>query len=382
MKEYMAALDAMLAHRCDNAFFNMKFGHNPFGITLTTPLDMMHLFESGIVKCVCQMFVDSKSTDIRVQVDNLMETLFRSRRTTLSNSQNFLCTNFCGGTMHLTLLSSHHWPGMMFAFLLLLLTPRGGGGICSSCFLDGDVEEPDYDWDSAPGLDLDNVYKPPILCQHVNHGNAIHHRLTGNDDDKVQEPEDILAEDSSSDSSEASTQHHVTNNNKGPITMNCSCRQFVYLLKNLPVFHAMYKCGPPLFGPGSSPSDANDLLLLLCKLVVQIITYCPKQEGNKWKLQKLHELLHFPLMLFFFCHAKNFDAGTGERHLNDVFEDVARNSQQRGQDTFLCQVGARMHEKLIMTMAKQFSVGMESRDSVYGNRRFKPLRGRDYLFLV
>jgi hypothetical protein len=24
----------------------------------------------------------------------------------------------------------------------------------------------------------------------------------------------------------------------------------------------------------------------------------------------------------------------------------------------------------------------ESRDSVYGNRRFKPLRGRDYLFLV
>jgi hypothetical protein len=29
-----------------------------------------------------------------------------------------------------------------------------------------------------------------------------------------------------------------------------------------------------------------------------------------------------------------------------------------GQDTFVCQVGARMHEKLIMTKAKQFSVGM------------------------
>jgi hypothetical protein len=49
---------------------------------------------------------------------------------------------------------------------------------------------------------------------------------------------------------------------------------------------------------------------------------------------------------------------TGERHLKDVFKDVARNSQQQGQDTFLCQVGARMHEKLIMTKAKQFSVGM------------------------
>jgi hypothetical protein len=113
-----------------------------------------------------------------------------------------------------------------------------------------------------------------------------------------------------------------------------------------------------MFGPGSSPSDADDLLLSLCKLVAQIITYCPRQEGNKWKLQKLHELLHFPLMLFFFHHAENFDAGTGERHLKDVFKDVARNSQQLGQDTFLCQLGARMHEKLIMTKAKQFSVGM------------------------
>jgi hypothetical protein len=63
-------------------------------------------------------------------------------------------------------------------------------------------------------------------------------------------------------------------------------------------------------------------------------------------------------MLFFFCHAKNFDAGTGERPLKDIFKDVTRNSQQRGQDTFLCQVGARMHEKLIMTKAKQFYVGM------------------------
>jgi hypothetical protein len=63
-------------------------------------------------------------------------------------------------------------------------------------------------------------------------------------------------------------------------------------------------------------------------------------------------------MLFFFCHTENFDAWTGERHLKDVFKDVARNSQQQGQDTFLRQVGAHMHEKLIMTKAKQFSVGM------------------------
>jgi hypothetical protein len=63
MKEYMAALDAMPAHHCDNAFFDIKFGHNPFGIMLATPLDMMHLFESGIVKRVCQTFVDPFAED-------------------------------------------------------------------------------------------------------------------------------------------------------------------------------------------------------------------------------------------------------------------------------------------------------------------------------
>jgi hypothetical protein len=245
---------------------------------------------------------------------------------------------------------------MMFAFLLLLLTPRGAE-ICCSCFLDEDVEEPDYHWDSAPAFDLDNVYTPPILPQHVNHGHDIRHTLTGNSDNEGQEPGEVPADDSSSNSLEGSAKRTVTINNKGPITMNCSRHQFVYLLENLLVLHAMYKCVPPLFGPGSSPSDVDDLLLSLRKLVAHIITNCPRQEGNKWKLQKLHELLQFPHVVLF-CHAKNFDAWTGERHLKDVFKDVTRNSQQRGQDTFQLQVGARMNEKLIMTNAKQFSVGM------------------------
>jgi hypothetical protein len=220
MKEYMAALDAMLAHHYDNAFFDINFGHNPFGITLATPLDMVHLFESGIVKHVCQTFVDSMSTNVRVGVDNLMETLFHLQKTTLSNSQHFLRTNFRGGAMRLMMLSSHHWPGMMFTFLLLLLTPTGAE-ICCSCFIDEDVEEPNYDWDSAPAFDLDNVYKPPILRQHVNHGNDIHHTLTRNCDDEVQEPEEFPPNDSSSDSSEAgSAECRVTKNNKRPITIN------------------------------------------------------------------------------------------------------------------------------------------------------------------
>jgi hypothetical protein len=68
MKRYIHALDAMSDHRCDNVFFDIKFGHNPFGIMLATPLDMMHLFESGIVKHVCQTFVDIMSTNVRFKL--------------------------------------------------------------------------------------------------------------------------------------------------------------------------------------------------------------------------------------------------------------------------------------------------------------------------
>ena len=115
-----------------------------------------------------------------------------------------------------------------------------------------------------------------------------------------------------------------------------------------------------MFGPESLPSDANELLLVVCKLVAQIISYCPHKEGHNWKLQKLHEVLHFPLMIFFFCHAINIDAGMGECHLKDIFKDVACNSHQIGVNTFLIQCATRMHEKLIMTKVKHYSKAMEA----------------------
>jgi hypothetical protein len=72
-KEYLEALDGMSAHHCQNAFFDISFGHNPFGIMLAMPSDMMHLYKSGILKQVCQSFTDSMSTNVRVGIDNLME---------------------------------------------------------------------------------------------------------------------------------------------------------------------------------------------------------------------------------------------------------------------------------------------------------------------
>jgi hypothetical protein len=102
------------------------------------------------------------STNVKVSIDNLMEDIFWSQWTMLSSSTNFLCTNFCGGATHLTMLSSHHWPGMAFSFLLMLLTSTGRE-LCSNCFQENDVYLDGYDWDEALGMDLEHAYQLPIL---------------------------------------------------------------------------------------------------------------------------------------------------------------------------------------------------------------------------
>jgi hypothetical protein len=337
-KQYLAALDGMLVHHCQNAFFDIWFGHNPFGNMLAMPSDMMHLYKSGILKQVCQSFTNSMSTNVKVGVDNLMEDIFWSQWTTLSSSTSFLHTNFCGGATHLAMLSSHHWPGMAFSFLLMLLTPTGRD-LCSDCFQKDDVYLQGYDWDEAPGMNLEHVYKLPIL----NDDDPEPTRADESDSDSVQsdsvqrDGHELDSKDDESESDDDSKPGTILNKQtkKGPVKLKCSRKQFVTLLENLLVFHTMYKCGPPLFGPESLPSDADKLLLVVHQLVSQIISYCPRENRHKWKLQKLHEVLNFPLMIFFFCHAENIDAGMGECHLKDVFKDVACNSQQRGQDTFL-----------------------------------------------
>jgi hypothetical protein len=116
------------------------------------------------------------------------------------------------------------------------------------------------------------VYKLPILRQHVNHGNDICHSqlekmITKCKNLKKSQPMTpvLIPQRLIVPSAVSQTTTRVP-------SMNCIHCQFVFLLKNLLMFDVMYKCGQPLFGPDSSPSDADDLLLLLHNLVAQIIT--------------------------------------------------------------------------------------------------------------
>jgi hypothetical protein len=97
----------------DDALFCLHYGTNPFGATLTTAVDMMHANESGILKMLLNVFVGSMPLSVQVDVDKLVEKLFIGDRQSARSL--FSCMNFSGGACSLTMLSSHHWPGMAMA---------------------------------------------------------------------------------------------------------------------------------------------------------------------------------------------------------------------------------------------------------------------------
>jgi hypothetical protein len=94
-------------------------------------------------------------------------------------------------------------------------------------------------------------------------------------------------------------------------------------------------------------------------MINRIISFCLWTEGNSWKLQKLHDILHLLITLVFFWHASQYDAGPGERLLKDFFKDVARRSQQRGEGVFIGQVARRMHKKMVLSKAIAITHALE-----------------------
>jgi hypothetical protein len=131
---------------------------------------MMHACESGLIKYVNKIFVASMSLSVQVQVDLLIEKTFVGNRQ--SGKYRLSRTNFCGGACSLTMLSSHHWPGMTTAFLVLLLTEEGKEA-CKDCFAfqDGeDAPEHAMNWDAGRG---ERLLKPffkdtAVTCQQRN----------------------------------------------------------------------------------------------------------------------------------------------------------------------------------------------------------------------
>ena len=356
-KKYLDALRKMSTHPGDNILFDLDYGANKFGITLATPADMMHACESGLIKYVNKIFVTSMPLSVQVRVDFLIEKLFVGNRQ--SGSNRFSRMNFSGGACSLTMLSSHHWPGMTTAFLVLLLTKEGKEA-CKDCFAFKDGEEgpePDYEWDAAPSLNVDKAYKPPIIREEDENATAIRND-NGEDGSNSEVDDDALSDEEwMYDTDEEDDDDFVIESGKKKkiekktTPMQCSYRQFLNLLQELLSFHAWYRYGDPPFDHNPEQERIDSVQILIRRMIARIITYCPRNSGYGWDLQKLHDHLHLVISLLFFHHVMNWDAGRGERLLKPFFKDTAVTCQQQNTDVFITQLAARAQEKLVLAKA-------------------------------
>ena len=89
----------------------------------------------------------------------------------------------------------------------------------------------------------------------------------------------------------------------------------------------------------------------IAHMLTDIQNVLPREEGHKWKLSKLHGLLHLPEFMSKLGRPSNFDAGTGERNLKVFAKDPARTAQMRDQGTFVRQVLGRVTDAIMVERA-------------------------------
>ena len=95
----------------------------------------------------------------------------------------------------------------------------------------------------------------------------------------------------------------------------CNCKNFIHLIEIFLSFHAWYKSNMAFEWNKNKEEELRKSIIVMLNRLKQTF---PGEEGNGWKLQKFHELLHLPIDVTNFGSPKNFDTGIMENRLIHV----------------------------------------------------------------
>ena len=123
---------------------------------------------------------------------------------------------------------------------------------------------------------------------------------------------------------------------------HCTYRDFVHVIEMLLSFHAWYKSKKNINWDENTYSLVLESMRAMLKKVKSTL---PREEGNGWKIQKFHELLHVPIDVKNFGSPKNFDTGIYENRLIHIGKINGMMTQKRGPKVFTRQLGNRIYEK-------------------------------------
>ncbi len=95
------------SHRLLNAWDDIDFGNDGnFGIYGSTPTDMMHAFEEGIIPYILQILLEPMPLSMQSDIDLYMECILSKSNLQLSERSYFPHVNFTRGFTRMTQLTA------------------------------------------------------------------------------------------------------------------------------------------------------------------------------------------------------------------------------------------------------------------------------------
>ena len=358
-------LDQESFHPARNAFLHceIRFGLDPRGVWGANPIDLMHAFQSGIVRYVVKMAMDKLAPKKQVKLDRLVHRLFHNLRCR-EKTNGYPRINFSKGFSKLTMITSDEWIGKLFVLFLVLQT-REGTAVFDSIFGKKHVLEevqlpehpngPDKDRDyvreqivalEAKANELEaakkaRVQKNPKPSKRASLKPANKHR---GGQQKTGEESAVPPVQNASGSAEDDPESMLR---------KCSCEDFLELAEALLSFHAWYKTERIPIDSNTGKVSTDSIRLSIQKLLALVRFFMPREKGCGWRIQKFHDILHLADDIERFGSPRNFDAGPQESGLRTWAKLPALTSQTRGYNVFVQQVAQRTYEYLCFCKAKR-----------------------------
>jgi len=254
-----------------------------------------------------------------------------------SEKQNYPRCNFSGGITNLTLLTATEWAGALFTMTLLMRTEEGLQLFKKVCKRNLKNAKNMRKGNSRNDEDDDSEEVIPIAAIDVDDGSL--------DNVEQTEDEEEVAEDDEEDEDEEFLMEEDLQDEFAQFDVNNQ----LYILEMILSFHAWYKCGSPYL-----VGEKEDVLVVdhaIRSMLASIKKYIPRNEKNKWKLQKFHDILHVLRDMHMFGCPQNWDASPGEHNLIEFAKRPARRTQKR-HSCFMEQVAQRLHEASCINKAR------------------------------
>ena len=309
---------------CHNAFDDVWFGDTKRGIHGSTPSDLLHTLREGNLARAVALIVHVLGVPGKAELDNHVNYLFCT--TSCHGSDYFPRTNFRKGISNLTKLSAKERVGTAFVLLLFLLNPRGYA---------------------------------IMVEQYVKHfRKQDKSKKVGFEDNGDAEVFSDLEEDDEGEGTEQEASRRRRALISSTFRRDLSPEQRAHTqLNNIRELLEMLLCldawcnNGPFWHPREAEESENYYFHKIGVVTDTLTSTLPRNKGNGWKLQKTHEMMHFPRYVTLFGHPMNYDSGQGESALKDTAKKPAKNAQKKNGNEFVRQVTERCKELLVKRKA-------------------------------